>query len=414
MTIRDERRDSMKAVGVVVEYNPFHNGHYYHIQQAKVKSKADIVIAVMSGQFLQRGEPALVDKWCRTKMALANGVDIVMELPYVYSTAQATDFAKGAITLLNAIGCESFVFGSEDGELTPFLNTWELIENNRTTYNELIRTYIKQGNSYPKALFLAYKYLQQQHPNHYIDLSQPNNILGFHYIEAAAALNHSITPLTIPRVGAGYHETIKQEQPIASATGIRKVIFEKQNLTDIHSYVPPATYSLLQQWHDKYKQFGGWEAFWPLLQFTIIRQTPEQLTQFAEVTEGIEYALIKAAKSARNFNEFMLKIKSKRYTWTRIQRMLTHIFTGFTKEQLYSFHSPSYIRLLGMTSEGQKFLSTHKKNLSLPLISRVGATTDTMLQIDIHATDLYALGIEMHSHTSILNRDYQTPPIRVK
>lgn len=402
----------MKAVGIIVEYNPFHNGHLHHIKQARAVSGASIVIAVMSGQFLQRGEPAIIDKWHRTEMALAGGVDIVMELPYIYSTAHATDFAKGAISLLSAIGCDSFAFGSENGSITAFLNTYHLIENNRTTYNEHIREYLQTGISYPKALHAAYEKLKQNEDNSYIDLAQPNNILGFHYIEAAASLQCNMTPLTITRIEAGYHDDIKVGKEIASATGIRKAIFEQKNLVAIQNYAPISTFNIMKKWHDEFNVFASWEAFWPLLKFSIIRHTPQQLTQFTEVSEGIEFALIKAAKSSDHFKEFMMKIKSKRYTWTRLQRMLTHIFTGFTKEQLNSFTSPSAIRLLGMTKEGQSYLSAHKKEFSLPLISRVGATDDAILQIDIHATDMYALGIELHRGQKKINKDYQTPPIR--
>lgn len=403
----------MKAVGIVVEYNPFHNGHKYHIEQAKAVSQANIVIAVMSGQFLQRGEPAIVDKWYRTEMALAQGVDIVVELPYVYSTAQATDFAKGAISLLSAIGCDSFAFGSENGSITPFLNTYHLINQNRTTYNSLIHEYMQTGISYPKALHAAYEKLQQKEPNSYIDLAQPNNILGFHYIEAAQMLGNKITPLTIPRVGAGYHDDVQEGQEIASATGIRKALFEDGTLSPTQSYMPNSTYTRMEKWLQSYGVFGSWETFWPLLQFTIVRHSPQQLAQFAEITEGIEYALIKAAKSSNTFKEFMAKIKSKRYTWTRLQRMLTHVFTGFTKEQLHSFTEPSSLRLLGMTKTGQHYLSTHKKDFNYPIISRVGATDDPMLQIDLHATDMYALGIELHGGAKKIGRDYQTPPIRL-
>lgn len=403
----------MKAVGIVVEYNPFHNGHAYHLEQAKKVAQADIAIAVMSGTFLQRGEPAMVDKWTRTKMALASGVDIVIELPYVYSTAPATDFAKGAISLLSAIRCDAFAFGSEDGSIHPFMNTYQLITEHRTEYEALIKESVKTGVSYPKSLHYAYEQLTQKFPATYIDLAQPNNILGFHYIEAAKTLGSSIQPLTIPRIAAGYHDAMQEGASIASATGIRKALATTGNLQSVENVLPQASLHYLQDWYGHYKNFASWEAFWPFLQFTLIRHTASELTRYAEVTEGIEHALLKAAKTSYTFSSFMEKIKSKRYTWTRLQRMLTHIYTGFTKEQLQSFHAPSTIRLLGMSAPGQAYLGMHKKDFTLPLISRVASTNDAMLAVDIHAAEIYNFSIEQRAQQFTLPKDFQTPPIRV-
>ncbi len=403
----------MKSVGVVVEYNPFHNGHQYHIKQSKKKANADVVIAVMSGHFLQRGEPALVDKWNRTKMALSCGVDIVIELPYVFSTGKAEHFAKGAIQLLSAIKCDSFAFGSEDGNIEPFYNTYSLLQDYRTEYNELIKYYITKGNSYPKSLFEAYEQLKQKRPQLYIDLSQPNNILGYHYLEAVNVINSSIKPITIQRIKAGFHDDIQLDSTIASATGIRKALFEHDDeLNEILRYVPKTTFTQLQHWQQTHQQFVHWEAFWPLLSFTITRYLPKDLTQFADVSEGIEYALIKYAKISDSFTTFMNHIKSKRYTWTRLQRMLTHIFTGITKEQLQQHESPTYLRLLGMTSKGQQYLGEHKKDFELPLISRVAQTKDDLLQIDIRTTEIYSQAIQLFS-TKKIDGDYKTPPIRM-
>lgn len=398
----------MQAVGLVVEYNPFHNGHLHHVLEAKRATKSDVVIAVMSGQFLQRGEPALVDKWTRTKMALANGVDIVIELPYVYSTAPANDFARGAISLLSSIGCTYFAFGSEEGRIEPFLNSFMLIENHRTSYNELIKQAITTGVSYPQALHYAYATLQAQYPQDYIDLAKPNNILGFHYIEAAHQLDCDIQPFTIQRIGAGYHEEINSTSHIASATGIRKALFSNQ---PIDPFMPLESTQQLTAWHSKHGQFVHWENFWPLLQYAILRHTPKQLTAYADVQEGIENALLKHAKTSNSYTEFMTNLKSKRYTWTRLQRMLTHIFTGVTKDMLHSFTRPSYIRLLGMTNQGQNYLSMHKKSFELPLISRVAAVKDDMLALDLHATTMYGLGVQSFSQQKI-DGDYKTPPIR--
>ncbi|MDN4492409.1 nucleotidyltransferase [Ureibacillus aquaedulcis] len=402
----------MNAVGVVVEYNPFHNGHFYHISQSKEKSNADVVIAVMSGHFLQRGEPAVIDKWHRTKMALQNGADLVIELPYVFSTGHATLFSEGAIQLLEAIGCTNFAFGSEEGTIHPFLNTYKLLKVHEEQYNALIKQYVATGISYPQSLYKAYEELRETEQSQTIDLSKPNNILGYHYIEAAKRLNLRIEPMTIPRIQAGFHEDINTESTIASATGIRKAIFEQQSLEKIKQFVPEESFMLLADWQQQYSSFVQWETFWPYLRFAILRNTAEQLTRFADVSEGIEFALIKAAKKSNSFNEFMTQLKSKRYTWTRLQRMVTHIYTGITKEQLHYSAKPSYIRLLGMTKNGQAYLSQYKKQFQLPLISRVASTNDPMLLLDIRATDMYALGVELASGKKIAV-DYQTPPIRL-
>lgn len=402
----------MKAVGIVVEYNPFHNGHLYHVNESKKITNADVVVAVMSGNFLQRGEPALVSKWHRTKMALYNGVDIVIELPYVYSTANAPIFAESAIFLLDAMKCDVFAFGSEQGNIEPFLNTANLIEENFDEYNRLIKQFVSTGISYPKSLYLAYEQLQRMKNQPCIDLSQPNNILGYHYIAAAKKFNVSIQPATIQRVSAGYHDSINEKSNIASATGIRKAIFEHKNLEEIRSYVPETTFSELHKWQQQFSTFVHWETFWPLLKYGLLRNSPEQLTAFADVSEGIENALIKHAKQANSFSEFMSLIKSKRYTWTRLQRMLTHIFTGITKEELHQFQHPTYIRLLGMTSKGQAYLSERKKDFPLPLISRVAQVKDPMLAIDIRASEIYGLGLELYSKNKI-DGDYKTPPIRM-
>lgn len=399
----------MKAVGIVVEYNPFHNGHAYHAKQAKTETNADVVIAVMSGQFLQRGEPALVDKWTRTKMALQNGVDIVIELPYVYSTAQATDFAYGAISLLDAIGCETFAFGSEAGRIEPFLQTYEGIHAHQTLYNEQIRQAIQNGLSYPMALQQAYLAVKQAANIEMVNLSLPNNILGYHYIEAAKKYHLQIQPYTIKRLQAGYHDDIDYTLQIASATGIRKAL--KENLT-IQQFMPTSAYEHLIEWQQQHRDFVSWHVFWPLLQYAILRHTPEQLTSYPDVKEGLEHALIKHAKTSDTFEQFMTKLKSKRYTWTRLQRMLTHIYTGFTKEQLHAFEKPSYIRLLGISAQGQRFLSTKKKEMSLPLISRVAASDDPMLALDLQATLMYQLGLSLFS-TKKIDEDFKTPPIRL-
>lgn len=401
----------MKATGVVVEHNPFHNGHFYHIKESRKKTAADIIIAVMSGNFLQRGEPALVDKWTRTEMALRAGVDLVIELPYVFATAQASDFARGAITLLEALECDAFCFGSEEGTIEPFKNSYDVLSTQQEVYQNSIKQYMKLGLSYPKALNEAYAELTKDVNFSLVDLSKPNNILGFHYIEAALQMNARIQPVTIQRIVANYHDDVDQTQSIASATGIRKTLFEDGSLIALEKFMPTTSLERLLEWNDSVGVFGSWQQFWPLLRHTIIRSTIKDLASYAEVTEGIEHLIYEAAKESCTFEQFMARVKSKRYTWTRIQRMLTHIYTGFKWETLKDHSNPTYLRVLGMTQNGQKYLSEKKKNLSLPLVSRVAATTDSLLEVDIRATDLYQLGLQSPKIKQPVGMDYRKPPI---
>lgn len=396
----------MIATGVIVEYNPFHNGHLYHLQQARKKTAANVVIAVMSGHFLQRGEPALLNKWQRTRMALHNGADIVIELPYRFATGQAKDFSFGGTFLLEALNCSSICFGSEDGELDSFKTTYDALNAHEEEIQTTIQLSLKNGISYPQALNNAYQIISKKYNVSLLDLSQPNNILGYHYYEQIKKQQFNLQPCTIQRIAAGYHESITDTtQTIASATGIRKALFETHNLTQIENFMPASSFDILK----KAEGYVNWEKLYPFLRYTLLRHTPQQLSIYVDITEGIEFLFHKAAKQATTFAQFMQLVKSKRYTWTRIQRMLTHIFIGYTKQQQQELSNPSYIRILGMTSDGQKYLSENKKKLALPLISRVGKTTDPLLKLDIRATDLYMLA----TNSAEPGLDFKIPPIRL-
>lgn len=408
-----ERVGTMKATGIVVEYNPLHNGHVFHAQQARETTQADVVIAVMSGNFLQRGEPAFVDKWARTKMALQSGVDIVFELPYRFATAHAPIFAKGAIELLEAAGCSSFCFGSEDGDITPFHNSLSLVNRSDAAYETAVKEAVQDGRSYPNALNEAYSSIQEKSTiQQLVDLSKPNNILGFHYMEAAQSIGSTMEPTTIQRRGADYHEVDLHAHKVASATGIRKSYFSSNALDEVTPFIPLATQEILSDWHAKRGHFGSWEAFYPYLRYAILREGPSRLSSIADITEGIENAIYRAAQQHLAFQPFMTHVKSKRYTWTRIQRMLTHILTGFTVEQRETMQSTSYLRLLGMTEQGQSYLRSVKKQLALPLISKVATFSDESLSMDIRAADIYALALGNRQHFNQIGLDYSTPPIR--
>ncbi|HAF0292610.1 TPA: nucleotidyltransferase, partial [Salmonella enterica subsp. enterica serovar Typhimurium var. 5-] len=261
----------MKAVGVVVEYNPFHNGHLFHLQQAKKQSNADIAIAVMSGNFLQRGEPALVSKWARTNMALAAGVDIVFELPYRFATQHAEIFAEGAVSILSAAGCSTLCFGSESGDLDSFMKTIEFLDKNNEHFQEYIKAFTSQGYSYPKSISLSFQSLSPSLDT-YIDISSPNNILGLHYIQAIIRQKSNMKPDTITRKSAGYHDEHFSSETIASATSIRKALFgEGREIDAIQRLVPRSTFEELSMYMREYGGFHSWESYWPLLRYKLLQ-----------------------------------------------------------------------------------------------------------------------------------------------
>ncbi|HZG71600.1 MAG TPA: nucleotidyltransferase [Chondromyces sp.] len=400
----------MKTIGIVVEYNPFHNGHLHHLLEANKATNADTVIAVMSGNFLQRGEPALVDKWTRTKMALDAGVDLVVELPYAFATQKAEVFSHGAIFILHHLQCEGFVFGSEDGRIQPFMETAATMNKYHQKLEQATKTFMDLGNSYPKAMTLAREEILPAGTS--LDLSQPNNILGYHYIRANQKLRSPMKPYTIKRKSAHYHDEQLGEETIASATSIRKAITSQKNqLEAVSRFLPSTTLRHLEEYLSKYHQFHTWETYWPFLRYRLISATPHELRNIYEITEGIEHRLMEGARKANTFLNFMDLVKTKRYTWTRIQRMLLHILTNTSKEvMLNQCQNPEFIRILGMNAKGQRHIKKIKKETNLPLISNA-ASNKELLSLDIKATEIYAQGLPSVISTSLLHSEYKQPPI---
>ncbi|MCH1623896.1 nucleotidyltransferase [Fredinandcohnia quinoae] len=404
----------MKSVGVIVEYNPFHNGHKYHIDETRKKTNADCVVAIMSGNFLQRGEPALVSKWSRTKMALEAGIDIVIELPYAFATQKAETFANGAISLLNALHCDEVCFGSEHGTINEFIMTVDFMKKHQETFDKYLKEAIKEGNSYPKAASLAY--LSLSNDEKYLDLSKPNNILGYHYVKAIIEQKSKLIATTIKRTSAEYHDEVFTHTSIASATSIRKALFStKGNLDEIKNFLPETTLSLLTAYYDEYKQFHQWEDYFGLFKYRLLTSNPAELALIYEVEEGIENRLLSTIKVSTSFKDFIERIKTKRYTWTRLQRLCLHVLTHTTKNEMLNIKenkSASYIRLLGMSQKGQKYLNLIKKKVDLPIISKLSAHKDDLLHLDSKATQAYLSIFPEPLRSKLLHDEYSTPPIR--
>ncbi|WP_081625568.1 nucleotidyltransferase [Bacillus sp. 123MFChir2] len=404
----------MKASGIVVEYNPFHNGHAYHVQQTKKLTNADIIIAVMSGPFLQRGEPALVSKWARTQMALANGVDIVVELPYAFATQKAETFADGAISILDALRVSEVCFGSESGNIEHFYNTVTLRQAEQVAFHSLVQQYLKTGMSYAKATSEAFSSLQKNIAT--IDISEPNNILGMHYIEAIIKQKSLMKASTIMRFASHYHDETFQDERIASATSIRKQLFnDPKNFSAIIPFIPKATKLLLEQYIHSYRLLHNWEHYFHLLKYKLLTMSPLQLQNIYEVEEGLEHRILSSIQEATSFTKFMETLKTKRYTWTRLQRICTHILTNTTKEEIHKAHveqHAQFIRLLGMSQKGQSYISAMKKQITLPLLSHTKVLQHPLLDIDRRASAVYFSILQGTLCGEMIKRDITQHPIR--
>lgn len=383
----------MRTVGVVVEYNPFHNGHRYHIEQSKKITDAEVVIAVMSGYFLQRGEPALVSKWTRTEMALYGGADLVLEIPTVYACQSAEWFAFGAVALLEATGVvDALSFGSESGDVTWMNDVAATLAREPLPFRERLQGYLRRGWHYPRAYGQA---LHDFHPDASPELSKPNNILGLNYLSALKKLNSNIVPYTVQREKADYHETKPSDSAIASATAIRHTWLETGMVDTIRPYVPPSTYHLLEQAVRQGMEPITWETFHQALFGKLMTTSSEALRRIYEMEEGLEYRLHQRLAEATSVNAYLTAVKTKRYTWNRLQRILTYLLLGLTKRDIAALNlanGPSYIRVLGFSDRGRTLLKQMKKTTSLPIVTRIRRDQPPMLQWDIRASRLYALG----------------------
>ncbi|MCI4248762.1 nucleotidyltransferase [Bacillus sp. CCB-MMP212] len=384
------------------------------MQETKKLTQSDIIIAVMSGPFLQRGEPALISKWYRTKMALANGVDLIVELPYVFATQKAETFANGAISILNALRVSEICFGSEDGQIENFYNTISVQKNEEETFNCLVKQFMDAGNSYAKATSDAFSHILTSEKN--IDMSQPNNILGFQYMKAILSQNSSIQAQTIKRFASHYHDETFNDQHIASATSIRKQLFsEEGSFTTIEPFLPQATTSLLANYKQNYGILHNWEQYFSFFKYKLMTMSSGDLRHIYEIEEGLEHRILSKIQNSSSFYSFMEALKTKRYTWTRLQRACTHILTNTTKEEIRSAnieqHAP-YIRLLGMSQKGQTYLSKNKKKIELPILTHTKTFDHAALDIEKKANSVYFSIMHEPLRTQLLKQDITHHPIR--
>ena len=404
----------MKSCGLIVEYNPFHNGHYYHIQQAKRITNADCIIAVMSGTFLQRGEPAIIDKFHRTKAALHSGVDIVIELPFVYAVQNSDLFAKGAIQTLYHLGISSICFGSEKGNIDDFQTAYGIWKSNKASFQHTLQSTLKKGVSFPEAGKNAYKTIELH--EHILDLLKPNNILGFSYVKEILDNKLPIDLYTIKRKAANYHDK-EFRGSIASATSIRKALLQEGRLTEnISNTLPTITVSMLKKYKQHTSIWHEWETYFPLLHYRVMCMTTKELQEIHGVEEGLEYRIKQTAKKATSFRQWMQNIKTKRYTWTRLQRVFVHILCNTKKEDVFFLQenqSIPYARILGMTNTGQTYLNKYKKQIEIPLITKISKKMHPFLHMEERVSSIYYSVLPPSNKVQFIKSDLQ-PPIMVK
>ncbi|MDE5977719.1 MAG: nucleotidyltransferase [Turicibacter sp.] len=374
----------MKATGLIVEYNPFHNGHLYHLTQSMKQSQADVLIVVMSGHFTQRGEPTILNKWDRAKLALANGADLVIELPYAYSCQHAELFAKGAVSILTHLHVNELIFGSESGNIDELIQLEEITK--AETFQKEVQKWVKTGLSLPKAHTKALETFNLQKELG----SSPNNTLGLYYIRAIHDLNSPIKVGTVARIHSDYRDQVPTHHQITSATSIRNLREQKE---DFSSFVPRNVLDLLEENYNQTNTYHTWETYFPFLKQKILTLTPTHLVHIHDMEEGLENRLYSTMISCSSFEEFINTVKTKRYTRTRLQRICANILTHTTKDWILHLSLTKgvpYIRILGATPTGKKYLKFIKKEVEVPIYSKFDSKAHTMLKHEQSVTAAYS------------------------
>ena len=399
-----------KVIGIIAEYNPFHNGHLYHLQKSLQMTHSSYSVAVVSGNFTQRGSTSLVDKWAKTEIAIKNGIDLVLELPLLYSISSAENFAEGAIKILDSLKVIDYLsFGSESGDISTLNMIADILYKEPKAYKNILSHELSKGLSFPKArenALLMYLNDIRRFSN---VLSSPNNILGIEYLKALKKLKSPIIPVTVERYNAGYHDT-SYNGNVASATAIRNIV--KNNGWDIlRKVVPENTFSTLLENIKVGHVVPDLSVFEKQIIYNLRKMSIQEIAELPDVSEGLENAIKNAANSCNSVVEFLNIIKSKRYTNTRIQRILLYALLGITKKDMaLSKKAIPYVRVLGFNNKGKYLISEiAKANPKLEIITSVKKYMDTsnnknskyLLEKDIWATNVYTLGYEYDSWNNL-------------
>lgn len=438
----------MKIAAVIAEYNPFHNGHLYQLNTIREKLGADRIIVVMSGNFTQRGIPAMIDKFDRCKMALENGADVVFELPVYYATGSAEFFAQGAISLLDKLGVVDMLhFGSEEGNINTLSTCARILANEPTTFKASLNKALKEGLSFPTAQAKA---LSEELLKDNIALKQnellqtialPNNTLGIEYIKALLLRKSIITPATLKREGNQYHELTLSDEQFASANAIRTFLlhFTSANITKPSEFttVPPCKNDfetiktqLPKSVYDYFVDNSNQEFLFPddfstILYYKLLinLQSSRGLEEYYDVSKQIGDIITKNLTSFTTLSNFCLACKSKNLTYNRIHRCLTHILLDLKHEQIQEYKTTdyaSYARLLGFSESGKDVLKAIKANSSIPIITKLPkafhelkhSSALSSLKADIHASQLYYM-LQGQKYGHIAKNEYTQEITRI-
>jgi len=411
-----------KVLGIVAEYNPFHNGHFYHMQESKKITEADSCICVISGNFTQRGEPSIVNKWAKTYMALCCGADLVIELPTIYSISSAENFASGAIKIFDSLKIVTDIsFGAECNDLATLNNIANVFYSEPANYKTILNHELKRGLSYPMARENAVLMYLNDIKRYANVLTNSNNILAIEYLKTLKQQKSMIQPNIVPRKNVYYNDQ-KIVDDFASATAIRKLMLNRE-YAEVRKVVPRSTYQIIGEEYKKNHIILGIKKYEKEIIYALRVMPIEEIQNLPDVNEGLEFAIKKAASETNNIEELIEKVKSKRYTQTRIQRILLYVLLGITKKDMEdSKKMVPYVRVLGFNSRGKILISEiMNQNPKLNMITSVGKYVNKkmpknkqltrMLDLDINATNIYTLG---YGGESKANLDYTQNMIIIK
>ncbi len=399
-----------RVLGIIAEYNPFHNGHLYHLQKSIQETECDYVIAIISGNFVQRGNSSVINKWKKAEMALKSGVNLVIELPTIYSISSAENFAFGAIKILNELKIvKSVSFGTETGDMAALNNIANLLVQEPKEYQYILQNELKMGVSFPKAREIAVLKVFNDNRRYGNIMSSPNNILAIEYLKSIKRLKSFMKPHLVKRERVFYNDDAVVDD-FASATAIRRLLSRNQT-EDLSRVLPKSSYEILMEEIKKENVVLDIAKYEKEIIYNLRKMSLKQIQNIPDVSEGLEHAIKNAVGSCNNLPELLNMIKSKRYTGTRLQRILICSLLGITKKNMENSKKiRPYVRILGMDEKGKQLISKiTKANPKLDIITSVKKFTENnhnkfikeMLDIDINATDIYTLAYGMNSFTGL-------------